>query len=190
MKKVLLPVLTLLTLSCNNSKKESTETKSDSTVVEPPSTPPPGVEMQPAGKIDIESFGDIKIGQPYLEALKALGEPGEKSKVTEWAADGLMHEDWTWKDKGLVLNMSSDKNNVSGSMVVFSINASEPCFYKTKAGIGIGSKYDELQAAYQKDINAEESSKEQVVVGSVYGGIIFTLTKGKVTNIFLGAAAE
>lgn len=190
MKRILLPAFTLLIFSCNSSKKESTETKNDTTAPAPPSTPPPGVEMTSAGKIDIESFGDIKIGQPYLETLKALGEPDQKSKATEWGADGLLHEDWTWTNKALVLNMSSEKTNVSGSMAVFSITAGEACSLKTKAGVGIGSTYDEIQVAYKNDINAEESTKEQVTVGSVYGGIIFTLRDNKVIRVFLGAAAE
>jgi hypothetical protein len=146
--------------------------------------------MEPAGKIDIESFGDIKLGQPYLEMQRVLGAPDTKSPAIEWAADGLMHEDWTWKNKGLVLNMSSDKNNVSGTMVIFTITATALCTFKTKAGMGIGSSYSEVRDAYEKDIDPEATDKTQITVGSVYGGIIFNFKNDKAERVFLGAEAE
>ncbi len=191
MKQVLLPVALILFISCNSAKKDDpgTELKNDSTAVTPPPADTTGLTEAPAGKIDIERFGDIKLGQLHTETLKTLGEPGKKTKAVEWGADGLMHEDWTWKDKGLELNMSSDKGNVSGTLAIFSITAKAPCAFKTKAGVGIGSTYAEVQEAYKRDINPEESSKDQITVGSVYGGIIFTFKNEKVESIFLGAAA-
>ena len=192
MKQVLLIALTAFLFSCKSGNKQKpTETKNgDSITYQPPATDPPGVVMEPAGKIDIESFGDIKLGQPYLETVKALGNPDTKSPAIEWAADGLLHEDWTWKSKGLVLNMSSDKNNISGSMVVFTITATAPCSFKTKAGMGIGSTYAVVKEAYKKDIDPEATDKTQITVGSVYGGIIFNFKNDKAERVFLGAEAE
>lgn len=143
----------------------------------------------PSGKLDIESFGDIKLSQPSTALIKILGEPDNKTKAIEWEADGLMHEDWTWKSKGLIINLSFEIKDAS-TLQVFSIKAKAPCTFKTKANIGIGSSYAEVQEAYKKDINAEESNKEQVTVGSIYGGIIFTFRNDKVESVFLGAAAE
>ena len=184
--KLLVPIISVALLSgCKSSEKEKqTETVNKDTI----QVPAPSEAI--TRKIDIETFGDIKIGQPYSATVKALGEPGSKSKAEEWAADGLMHEYWKWKDKGLELNMSSEKNNVQGTLAIFNINAEAPCTFKTRAGIGIGSTLDEIKAAYKKDISEADSNNEQVLVGSVYGGIIFTLTTGKVSHIFLGAAAE
>ena len=182
-------IIALFILSCKSSNqekplpdagKESTSTTTtDSTKKTAPSS----------GKIDIESFGDIKLGQPATSLIKVLGEPDNKTKAIEWEADGLMHEDWTWKSKGLIINLSSEINNTA-TIQVFSIRAKAPCTFKTKANIGIGSSYAEVQEAYKKDINAEESNKEQVTVGSIYGGIIFTFRNDKVESVFLGAAAE
>ncbi len=190
MKQFLLVAFTIIFVACKSGKKENDETKNDSltTTIKKDSVAAPAVE--PAGKIDIESFGDIKLGQPYSETLKVLGEPDSKSEAIEWAADGLMHEDWTWKNKGLVLNMSSDKNNVPGTMVVFTITAKAACTFKTKAGMGIGSTYAEVQEAYKKDIDPEATDKTQITVGSVYGGIIFNFKNDKAERVFLGAEAE
>ncbi|MGQ0738793.1 MAG: hypothetical protein ACT4OJ_07010 [Bacteroidota bacterium] len=192
MKQFLLIALTAFLISCKSGNKQKpAETKTgDSITYQPPTTDPPGVVMEPAGKIDIESFGDIKLGQPYLEMKKVLGDPDTKSPAIEWAADGLLHEDWIWKAKGLVLNMSSDKNNVSGTMVIFTITATAPCTFKTKAGMGIGSTYAEVQDAYKKDIDPEATDKTQITVGSVYGGIIFNFKNDKAERVFLGAEAE
>ena len=189
MKTLILSILVLVFLSCNDHKKENPATENDTTTIAP-SPVTDTTHTATSGKIDIERFGPVKIGQPASETLKALGEPDEKTVATEWGADGLLHEDWTWISHGIKINLSSEKTNISGSMAVFSINASAPCTFKTQAGIGIGSSYEDIVAAYPRDINKEESSQEQVTVGSVYGGIIFTLQQNKVHNIFLGAAAE
>jgi hypothetical protein len=142
------------------------------------------------GKVDLENFGPIKLGQLYSEANKVLGPPDSKSKAIEWGADGLLHEDWTWKSKGLVMNMSSDKTNVEGTLAIFSITAEGPCDFKTKAGLGIGSSYADVEAAYKKNIDPEATDKTQITVGSIYGGIIFSFKNDKVNKIFLGAQAE
>jgi hypothetical protein len=142
------------------------------------------------GKVDLENFGPLKLGQLYSEANKVLGPPDSKSKAIEWAADGLLHEDWTWKSKGLQMNMSSDMANVEGTLAIFSITAEAPCDFKTKAGVGIGSSYAEVEAAYKKDIDPEATDKTQITAGSVYGGIIFSFKNDKVNKIFLGAEAE
>lgn len=190
MKLLILLPFSLLFLGCNSgSEKKPSDKPVDSTV-----TPGPAkdttVPAPPTGKIDIESFGPLRLGQNDQAILKALEKPDDKSTPTEWGADGLMHEDWTWTSKGLVLNMSSEKENSAATLTVFSITATAPCTFKTAAGIGIGSTYEELLAAYPRDINKEESTREQVTVGSIYGGIIFTLRDHKVIRIFLGAAAE
>jgi hypothetical protein len=190
MKLVLLLVTFSLIIGCNSGKKEEKKVTEDTTKVSPPAVNPPGVDIQPAGKIDIESFGDIKLGQSSTELLKILGEPEVKSRAVEWGADGLIHQDWVWNPKGLEINISSEKGKEETTSTVFSIRSFAPCTYKTKAGIGIGSTYDEVHAAYKRDINAEESNRQQIVVGSVYGGIIFSFHNDKVENIFLGAAAE
>lgn len=141
-------------------------------------------------KIDIESFGEIKLGMSPADIRRILGAPNTESLAIEWGADGLMHEDWTWKSKGLVLNMSSDKANHDSSLSVFSITASSPCTFITKAGMGIGSSYEEVLEAYKKDIDPEATDKTQITVGSVYGGIIFSFRNNKAEKISLGAAAE
>jgi len=58
--------------------------------------------------------------------------------------------------------------------------------------IGIGNSKDEVMNAYNDLINQEESSIGQgfIVVGSVYGWILFTFDKSKVSEIFIGVSAD
>jgi hypothetical protein len=178
---IILVALSVGACNSNSSKEDSKKEDTTKQVVAPP------VE----GKIDIESFGDLKIGQHYKETLRVLGDPGHKSKPIEWEADGLMHEDWNYGAKGLMLNMAAEYDKRDSTLAVFTITATPPCAMKTRANMGIGNTIDEVRAAYKRDINNEMSNEEQVVVGEIYGGIIFTFgTDKKVNRVFLGAAAE
>ena len=198
MKKYLL-ITSIFFISCKSSdKKEDKIEKTDTTSVVQGDTgnivmhgdtdnmvrqnPPP------QGKIDIETFGEIKIGQALTYLLKAMGNPDTKSKVTEWGAVGLMHEDWTYKSKGVVINLSSEKKN--SDKVIFSITANSNCNFKTRANMGIGNTYEEVTDVYKRDIDTEQTTKETIVVGSVYGGIIFSFENNKVKSVYLGPAAE
>lgn len=187
MRQYVLVAAILAFTSCKSGDKKDNSTTGADTIAtaKPDTAAPPPVS---SGKIDIESFGDIKIGQAHNETIKALGEPDKKSKAIEWEADGLMHEDWTYDKKGLILNMSAEAG--SANKTIFSIRAEAPCAFKTRANMGIGNSYTEVQDAYKRDIDASATNKEQITVGSIYGGIIFTFKNEKVTSVFLGAAAE
>jgi hypothetical protein len=191
MKQYLLLAGITLFAACNSGKKEDTNKEIIDSVTMPlpestqVNTAPPG-----AGKIDIETFGDIKIGQPHVKTITAIGQPDKKSKAEEWAADGQMHQDWTYTSKGLALNMSFAKGSTDTAGYVFSITANSNCAFKTRANMGIGSTYAEVQKVYKRDIDAASTTKDQITVGSIYGGIVFSFKNEKVTNIFLGAVAE
>ena len=183
----------LLVMTACKSKTKTTDTgekKSMNTVITTGKDSIVNTDPTNMGKVDIESFGPLKLGQHYSKTLEAMGQPDSKSKPIEWAADGLFHEDWTWKKNGVVLNMSSDEKNVDSTLSIFTITATAPSFFKTKAEMGIGSSYAEVETAYKKDIDPEATDKTQITVGSVYGGIIFSFKNDKVNKIFVGAEAE
>lgn len=191
MKKYFFPALLIVFISCKSGdKKDEPEITIDTTVANTDTVITSSDQPASSGKIDIETFGDIKIGQPHEKTVEALGQPDSKSPAVEWGADGLMHEDWIYNSKGLLLNMSYAKGVTDGPKYISSIRANEKCTFKTRAGIGIGNSYTEVQEAYKRDIDASATNQEQITVGSIYGGIIFTFKNEKVTAIFLGAAAE
>lgn len=190
MKQYFLLTTLIIFISCNSGKKnETTTTDSTGAVTKPDTTitaePPPAT-----GKIDIETFGPLKLGMSFKELVAAIGHPARKAEPVEWAADGLVHQDWTYPNEGLVLNVSFEKDALIQTGKLFTITATAPNWYKTAAGFAIGSSFAQVEAAYKKDIDPEATDKTQITVGSVYGGIIFSFVNDKASRIFLGAEAE
>ena len=132
-----------------------------------------------------EAVGFLKIGLAASEVLAGLGEPTDKSPSRIWGADGLEHQTWRYPGKGIEFDMV----NRDGAFRVNRIQIQKPCEYKTKQGIGIGSSAKEVQAAYTNKLNPEVNGTK-LLVGTVYGGIIFGMDGGVVSSIFIGAAAE
>lgn len=191
MKYIAFPALLALAIACNSSKNDKPADKPADTagIIHNPDTA--STKPEPViTKADIEHLGDLRLGMPADSTENIAGKPDSKSKPEKWGADEMMHETWKWKDKGLEINVVSDPRNAAAGKQVFSITASTLCPYKTKAGIGVGSTMEEIQAAYKDQINKEESGDDQVIIGSMYGGIIFTMQNNKVLHVFVGAAAE
>lgn len=56
---------------------------------------------------------------------------------------------------------------------------------------GPKSDFLSVRKAYKREWNREESRQSgSFVVGSIYGGLLFDFQDGKVSQIFLGVAAE
>ncbi|MCB0713721.1 MAG: hypothetical protein KDD67_15445 [Ignavibacteriae bacterium] len=136
-----------------------------------------------------ENVGPIYIGMSEGKVVEALGEPAEKTTFEMWDADGAEHQDWEYPGKGLTVGMwrGDDKK-----VTVDRITLSSKSTLKTARKIGIGSSREDVKSAYIDDIDPESDplDEEQIVVGSLFGGIIFTMKDQKVANIFVGAAAE
>jgi hypothetical protein len=97
---------------------------------------------------------------------------------------------WHYPNKGIELLMSAGEKK-SGAKTIANITANAPCAFATKKGIKIGDAESAARKAYTEHVDREASSDPgTLVVGSVYGGIIFNFTKGKVSSIFFGAAGE
>ncbi len=195
MRTSLLAAVIVLILTGCNAKKSANETKpvttNDTTAVTATDTSNQNADKSNSAMTeqDFGGVGELTLGMSHAKVLELLGEPGSKSTNEEWGADGLMHQDWLYKSKGVALNMSGEKGQANQE--IFSITISSPCAYKTKKNVGIGSSYKEVMAAYEKDIDKANSDNKTITVGSIYGGIIFTFSKdGTADTIFVGAAAE
>jgi hypothetical protein len=138
---------------------------------------------------DDASLGKLKLGQEAAKVIQLLGKPESQGKDTEWGATGEWVQEWLFKAQGLRLNMASGKKG--GPKTVLSIIATPPCKLATAAGIRLGSSESEVKKAYASVQEKEHSRPgETFVAGSIYGGIIFDFTAGKVSQIFIGASAE
>ncbi len=134
-----------------------------------------------------ESLGALRIGLPEGKVLRAFPEKWKRGAEERWEADAAWHQKWTVS--GLVLDMVSEEKGAPKE--VASITVTAPSELATKKGLRIGSSAREVQAAYQSVWNKEESLQfDCFVAGSIYGGLLFHFQNGKVSEIFLGAAAE
>jgi hypothetical protein len=136
-----------------------------------------------------ESLGGLRLGLPEKAVLKLLGPPATRDKLVLQEADGNYVQHWDYPDKGIELSMSAGGKK-SGVKTIAHIYASAPCTFATRKGIKIGDAESAARKAYTEHVDRESSDPGTLVVGSVYGGIIFNFTKGKVSSIFFGAAAE
>ena len=137
-----------------------------------------------------ESLGGLRLGLPEKDVLKLLGPPAKRGELVLQEADGNYVQDWHYPEKGIELLMSGGEKK-SGVKTIANITASAPCTFATRKGIKIGDTESAARKAYAEHVDRETKAEPGIlVVGSVYGGIIFNFTKGKVSRIFFGAAAE
>lgn len=135
-----------------------------------------------------ESLGILRLGALLTDVSKELGKPEIKTKSILWEADGQKHQTWTYSKQGIVLDVVVEKNPRLSWVNMITIIS--PCTFKTKRNIGIGSTKREVENQYKELITEENSGEEQIILGSIYGGIIFTFKNGIVDSIFFGALAE
>ncbi|MFY0536962.1 hypothetical protein [Nannocystis pusilla] len=141
--------------------------------------------------LDREQLGELKIGLPAAELTRLLGAPARRSRAELSEATGSYVQQWSWPDKGLELSL--DAADKRGPYALAAIRAVAPCALRTTRGIGLGDGYKAVETAYLADRDPEEEQDElSFVAGSVYSGVIFTFDaeRGKVSEIFFGAAAE
>jgi len=136
-----------------------------------------------------ERLGKITLGQKAEAVFQHLGKPDSKGKDTLWDATGEWVQEWRFPTHGLTLNMASGKKG--GAKTVSSIIAAASCTLSTARGIKVGNSVANVRKAYGVvEEKTESEPGKSFVAGSIYGGVIFTLKGGRVTQIFLGAAAE
>jgi hypothetical protein len=163
--------------------------------LEPASSPAPAAEHAELADPTSENIGGVGLGDPAASVEAAFGPPTERSEVEEWGATGDRVSTWTWAGKGLEINMTEHAEG----FVVLSIFVSAPCTATTSRGIGIGASWEDVDATYREfrgqGLNEDEEEepqwdRDEIIVGSIYGGTFFDFEGGKVSSIFVGAGAE
>lgn len=174
---IILIVFTLvITVSCTDASNKTVENKSET---QTENTQPDKAEL-------IDNW--LKLGLKQESVIEKLGVPEKKGKDVYWGAIGTYNQEWNYKSQGILLTMESDNEN--GLKTVAMITLIEPCTMKTSQKIGIGTDKKVLYDKYSELIDNTFSSETSIVVGSIYGGVIFSLTDNKVSKIFVGTAAE
>lgn len=134
-----------------------------------------------------ETLGDLKLGLKASDVIRLLGVPSTKSKNEEWDADMEYHQSWQYPYLGIELDMIG-KNETAKTIHMITI--ANPCAFQTSKGISIGSSYKSVRRAYSEAYNPDLSNEDTIVVGSIYGGVVFGFENNLVHYIFIGANAE
>jgi len=139
--------------------------------------------------VAVESKFVLNNAVTSSDVLTQFGEPDEKSKEELMEADGCLYQNWYYRSKGLEISFCRDQNK---TQLVGNISIYSPSELKTSKGIGIGSSKAEVLKAYKKEIDPKNKwgGPDIIVAGSEFGGLIFDIKDGKVSSIFIGAAAE
>ena len=135
-----------------------------------------------------ERIGKLQIGLSEEKVKQKIKCVLKRDAEQLWGADGAYHQKWKYVDCGITLGMVSAKK--SGLKSIESIQLNSPSRLSTKRNIQIGSSEKATRKAYQAESNGEPTPTNSFVAGSIYGGLIFQFQHGKVSEIFLGAAAE
>lgn len=136
-----------------------------------------------------EKIGELRLGLTEAQVKPILPAKPARGPDQLWGADGKYHQKWTYAREGLRLTMVSEKRG--GPKTVEMIDCTARCTLKSTRNTGIGSTLADVQKAYAAEFNKEESELPGTfVAGTIYGGLIFNFKGGKVSQMFLGAAAE
>lgn len=135
--------------------------------------------------IDNVKLNNLYIGQSAEDVINILGEPDFKSE-TEYQWFETYYQEWQYLSHDVVIRMSrkGDRQFVNAILAVGS------CSMLTESGIGIGSTSEEVINAYRNSIGDGYINDTDILIGSEYGGIDFTLNDGKVAAIYIGSMRE
>jgi hypothetical protein len=152
-------------------------------------TDPDDLDQRGQALMAQERIGGLRLGLPEQAVLQLVSCPFKRSKETLWDALGDYHQDWNAPACGIKLDMASEKKGQPKKVSMIYVTA--PSTWATSRGVKIGSSEAEVRKAYKGLISKESSQAgKSVVAGTVYGGLVFDITQGRVSQMFVGAAAE
>jgi hypothetical protein len=135
-----------------------------------------------------QQVGPIKLALAESKLAGLVGKPASESKPVLEAATGLTVKKRVYPKLGLTLTLAQEGPGQPWTLARFT--ADSPCPWKTPQGIGLGTAAETVRQVYQPLVDPEMTTSQQIVVGTVYDGVIFSVKQGKVSSIFVGAAAE
>ncbi|WP_428564356.1 MAG: hypothetical protein ACP59X_02065 [Solidesulfovibrio sp. DCME] len=137
-----------------------------------------------------ERIGPLRLGLGQAAARRAVSCRPRPGREFFEAATGDFVQDLDFPGCGLRLKMAGPRKG--GPKTVAAVTVTAPCALTTGRGVGIGATEAAVRAAYGRFQDEEGLSRagEAFVAGSVYDGLMFRFKGGRVSRLFLGAAAE
>ena len=138
-----------------------------------------------------EAFGPLSIGLPAKEMQWLPGDWKQLSEPALWAADGLEHWEAAYELLGITVGLAREPGDDAGAFVS-SILATGPREWKTARGLGIGDPVELVVSLYADAIDPLWNSdpSREILIGSLFGGMLVRLEDGLVVSLYLGAMAE
>ena len=138
-----------------------------------------------------EAFGPLRIGLPAKEMHRLMGDWKQLSEPVLWAADGLEHWEAAYELPGILVGLARVPGDEAGAFVS-SILAAGPREWKTARGLGIGDPVELVMSLYADAIDPlwNTDLSREILIGSLYGGMLVSLEDGLVVSLYLGAMAE
>ena len=137
--------------------------------------------------METESVGAIKFGLTTKQIIELIGKPDKIEKPFFSEVDGETYQHYYYNSKGIFLSFVIKSNSIKEVRL---IEIKAPCSLKTSKNIGIGSAESEVMSTYKEYINKEFSDSSEIVAGSPYGGIVFSIQNQKVKSIYIGSLAD
>jgi len=134
---------------------------------------------------DGEAIGPLHVKMTDKELIAVLGKPRSRQKPSEEGATGEWVGSWTWA--GASALVVSDTRN--GPRTARDVSVIAPSTYATKRGIHLGSTRPDVERVYPRSPEDQQQDPDSYVVGSVYGGLLFTFAHDRVTSISIGVFA-
>lgn len=181
-------------VTSDSDESDESTTQTEPAKAQPNSLPPIVLDEHGEYPWYNEKIGALETGQSTQEVEKLLGPPSQKGDDDFMPATGAYYVFWSYKKEGIGLMFSASEKKSPRTLGQISIYP--PSKLKTQRGIGIGSTRAEAEVAYEKPayprekVDSDESDDGRVIVGSIYGGLVFYIEDGLVSGIFLGASAE
>lgn len=138
-----------------------------------------------------EAYGKLKLGLTEAEVTAAFGEPEKTGSEDLMEATGEYIMMLEYPKQGLIIDLMRAEGTKEDARRVGGYTINPPSELKSRLGVGIGSSRADVEKHYG-DLKDEDgfTNEDKFVAGSVYGGEIFNFKDGKVSSIFVGAAAE
>lgn len=130
-----------------------------------------------------ETIGELRLGLPDSEVVEILGEVESKSENIMWGEDGRYHQDWSYPQQGITLDMVGETTKRAENILI-----EAPCSWQTSRGIGIGSSWEAVEEKYAAEIDPalqQEVALRAILAGDLSSGIEFVFSGGGLSSIAL-----
>lgn len=134
-----------------------------------------------------ERVGAIKFGLTSKQVIELIGEPDKIEEPFMSEVDGETYQHFYYRSKGVFLSFVLKSDSIKEVRL---IEIKAPCSLMTSRNIGIGSSQSEVIDAYKEYVNTEFSDSSEIVAGSLYGGIVFSIQNQKVKSIYIGPTGD